>query len=38
LPVLVIPVRVEFLNDGGQQFDQLIIDYVREHTTYNGLH
>jgi len=38
LPVFVVPIRVKFLNDGGQQFDQLIIDYVREHTTYNSLH
>ena len=35
LPVFVIPIRVEFLNDSGQQFDQLILDYVREHTAYH---
>ena len=38
LPVFIIPIKVHFLNDGGQRFDQLIIDYVREHTTYNQLH
>jgi|SRR6185437_13440318 len=38
LPVFVIPIRVEFLNDGGEKFNQLIIDYVREHTTYGSLH
>ncbi len=35
LPVFVIPIRVEFLNGGGKRFDQLIIDYVREHTAYH---
>jgi len=35
LPVFVIPIRVEFLNDGGDRFNQLIIEYVRAHTTYH---
>jgi len=35
LPVFVVPIRMEFLNGGGKRFDQLIIDYVREHTTYH---
>ena len=35
LPVFVIPIRVEFLNGGGERFDQLIIDYVREHTAHH---
>jgi len=38
LPVFVIPIKVEFLDGTGQQFDQLITDYVREHTTYNSIH
>jgi len=35
LPVFVIPIMVEFLNNGGDKFNQLIIEYVRAHTTYN---
>ncbi|WP_259071406.1 tetraacyldisaccharide 4'-kinase [Mucilaginibacter sp. X4EP1] len=31
LPVFVIPIRAEFLNNSKQDFDQLIIDYVREY-------
>ena len=38
LPVFVIPVRVKFLNEGADQFDQLVIDYVREHTTDNRIY
>jgi tetraacyldisaccharide 4'-kinase len=38
LPVFVLPIKVEFLDDSGGQFDQLVINYVREHTAYNGLH
>jgi len=38
LPVFVIPIRVEFLNNGSQRFDQLITDYVREHTTHHHIH
>lgn len=34
-PVLVIPIRVTFLNNSGQAFDKIITDYVREHTTDN---
>jgi tetraacyldisaccharide 4'-kinase len=29
LPVLVLPIKVEFLNGGGEDFDQLITDYVK---------
>jgi tetraacyldisaccharide 4'-kinase len=36
--VFVVPIKVEFLNDGGLGFNRLITDYVREHTTYNELH
>jgi tetraacyldisaccharide 4'-kinase len=38
LPVFVIPISIEFLNDGARQFNKLIIDYVRKHTTYYSLH
>jgi tetraacyldisaccharide 4'-kinase len=38
LPVFVMPIRVEFLNETGHQFDQLIIEYVRQHTTLHRLH
>jgi tetraacyldisaccharide 4'-kinase len=38
LPVLVWPIHTVFLNGGGQRFNQLIIDYVREHSAINGLH
>jgi tetraacyldisaccharide 4'-kinase len=35
LPVLVLPIGVRFLNNGQQEFDQLIRNYVREHTQHN---
>jgi len=38
LPVLVIPIGIQFLNNEGQQFDQLVIQYVREHTTNHLIH
>jgi len=38
LPIYTLPIGVEFLNNGGQQFDQLIKDYVREYTAHSGLH
>jgi len=38
LPVFVIPIKVEFLDESGLQFNQLITNYVREHTTYNSIH
>lgn len=38
LPVFVIPIKVEFLDGSGQQFNQIISNYVREHTTYNIIH
>jgi len=34
-PVFVIPIKVEFLNGSGEQFNRLIIEYVREHTAYH---
>ena len=38
LPVSVIPIGIQFLNNEAQQFDQLVIQYVREHTTNNLIH
>jgi tetraacyldisaccharide 4'-kinase len=38
LPFLVMPIQVQFLNNEGQQFDQLITDYVREHTANHLIH
>lgn len=38
LPIYTLPIGVEFLNNGGQQFNQLIHNYVREHTAHSGLH
>jgi tetraacyldisaccharide 4'-kinase len=37
-PVFVIPIKVEFLDESGQEFDQLITQYVREHTTHHSIH
>jgi len=38
LPILVIPVGVQFLDNGQQQFDRLVTEYVREHSTNNLIH
>jgi len=38
LPVLVIPIGIRFLNNEAQQFDQLVTQYVREHTTNHLIH
>jgi tetraacyldisaccharide 4'-kinase len=38
LPVFVIPIQVEFLNDSGSQFDKIVLEYVREHTTDHSIH
>lgn len=38
LPVFVIPIRVEFLNGSGHQFDKIVIKYVREHTENHSIH
>ena len=38
VPIFVLPIRVEFLNGTGHRFDQLITDYVREHSAYNSIH
>jgi tetraacyldisaccharide 4'-kinase len=38
LPVWVMPIGVNFLNNGQQQFNQLVINYVREYTKHNQLY
>ncbi|GAC1306447.1 MAG: tetraacyldisaccharide 4'-kinase [Mucilaginibacter sp.] len=38
LPVYVMPISVEFLNESGRLFDQLITEYVREYRTDNSIH
>jgi tetraacyldisaccharide 4'-kinase len=38
LQVLVIPIGTGFLNNGQQQFDQLVRNYVTEHTKHNAIH
>ncbi len=38
IPVFVLPIKVKFLNGSGERFDQLVIDYVREHTAHYSIH
>ncbi|MDB5016393.1 MAG: tetraacyldisaccharide 4-kinase [Mucilaginibacter sp.] len=38
LPFYAIPIKVAFLNGSGQQFDQIVINYVREHTKDHSIH
>jgi len=38
IPVFVIPISVDFLDDSGNQFDQIITDYVREHSKNHSIH
>jgi tetraacyldisaccharide 4'-kinase len=38
LQILVIPISVWFLNNGQQQFDQQITDYVRKYRTHSSVH
>jgi len=38
LPVLVLPIGTGFLNNAQQQFDQLVRNYVTEHTKHNPIH
>lgn len=38
LPVLVLPIGVRFLNNDEHGFDQLVKEYVREHTTNHIIH
>jgi tetraacyldisaccharide 4'-kinase len=37
LPLGVLPIGVQFLNGGQQQFNQTVNQYVREYTTHHGL-
>ncbi len=38
LPVYVLPITVEFLNKSGTRFDQIITEYVREHTKDHSIY
>ena len=38
LPVLVLPIGISFLNNGQQQFDQFVLNYVTEYTKHHQLH
>jgi len=38
LQILVIPISIRFLNNGQQQFDQQITDYVRKYRTHSSVH
>lgn len=38
LPVLVLPIGVKFLNNGGDNFDKTVKEYVSEYTKHNQLH
>ena len=35
LPIWVMPIGLDFLNDGQQNFDDLVINYVREYTKHH---
>ncbi|MGZ3765769.1 MAG: tetraacyldisaccharide 4'-kinase [Mucilaginibacter sp.] len=38
MPLLVLPIGVSFLNESKHQFDQLVTEYVREHTANHLIH
>ena len=38
LPVLVLPIGIEFLNSQQQQFDNLVTEYVREYRKHRPVH
>jgi len=38
LPVLVLPIGINFLNNTEQLFNNLLINYVREHTEHRPVH
>jgi len=38
LPVLVLPIGISFLNNGQQQFNNLVTNYVRQHTEYRPVY
>jgi len=35
LPIWVLPIGIRFLNEGGEQFNNTIHNYVRQYTTHN---
>jgi tetraacyldisaccharide 4'-kinase len=37
LPIWVLPIGISFVNNDGQQFNQLIQNYVKQHTTHRRL-
>ncbi|MFD2870962.1 tetraacyldisaccharide 4'-kinase [Mucilaginibacter ximonensis] len=38
LPILVLPISINFLDDQQADFDQLILEYVRKHRKYNPIY
>ncbi len=38
LPIYTLPIAVGFLNNSGQHFNDLIENYVREHSAHRGIH
>jgi tetraacyldisaccharide 4'-kinase len=38
LPIAVLPIGIQFLNQGQQQFNETINHYVRQYTTHRSLH
>jgi tetraacyldisaccharide 4'-kinase len=38
LPILVLPIGISFLNNGQEQFDQFVIEYVRKHREHHPIH
>jgi len=38
LPIWVLPIGINFLNNTEQQFNNLLINYVREHTKHRPVH
>ena len=38
LPVLVLPIGISFLNNAQQQFNNLVTNYVRQHTEHRPVH
>ncbi|WCT13061.1 tetraacyldisaccharide 4'-kinase [Mucilaginibacter jinjuensis] len=38
LPILVLPISISFLNNGQQEFDKQITNYVRKYRTHSSVH
>ena len=38
LPVMVLPIGINFLNEGEAQFNKTIFNYVRQYTTHRSIH